>query len=474
MEHTQKVPDPSSANAINACLACREQKRKCDKRLAACSRCIRLKRSCNYNWSSPEQSGANDSAPTKLLTRILQTGMDDPGTHSLEIDQLYVNLVFERLKEQAISLDRLLAAYFGNIHPWLPVVLERSFHKQVAQLDHTPCAETALLVLAIVLVMHRGTPNDLQSQFYNLFKCLFSLLQLRRGPSLPLVQSGLLLVLHEAGNSDSGAASLSIANLARLGYALKLNIDDTSEYSDRLAWAEGEERRRVATDFKAPHAVADLPDQFRLPVDDLILEQFQEGVLHCVPQFPISAPVEIPLCYFAREVQSARLLGRVQNFQQSYNAESLPEKFTALDTGLMRFAEQLFEQTPRGWAVLCGANATTLMAALILHQVRIDCSLQFACSDPSYFTRPSLLALSSFIHMVRDICCKFNSLGKEDKIDWVPLPAVVCVGEAILAAIHMKKLFGDQFELDDRPLRQTLIYTRRHWRLCESYLRRID
>ncbi|CBF80257.1 hypothetical protein AN8298.2 [Aspergillus nidulans FGSC A4] len=488
MEHIQKVTDPSSANAINACLACREKKRKCDKRLPACARCISLKRSCNYNWSSPGQRGDNDSAPMRLLTWILQWGMDHPGTHSLEIDELYVNLVFEKLNEQAISLDRLLAEYFGNIHPWLPVVLEKSLHKQVAQLDHTPCAETALLILAIVLVMHRGTQDVPQTQFYNLFRGLFSFLQLRRGPSLPLIQSGLLLVLHEVGNSDSGAASLSIANIARLGYALRLNIDDLSEYSNRLAWVEGEERRRVwaglylldrivyqvDAGFKAPHAVTDLSDQFRLPVDDLTLEQFLDGVLQCIPQFPISAPVEIPLCYFAREIQSARLLGHVQNFQKSYDAESLLEKFTALDTALMQFAEQLFEQTPRGWAVLCGANATTLIAALILHRVRIDHSAQVACSDPSYSTRPSLLALSSFIHMVRDICCKFNSLGKEDKIDWVPLPAVICVGEAILAATHLKKIVGGEFKLDDRPLRQTLIYARKHWRLCECYLRRMD
>lgn len=179
------------------------------------------------------------------MSRILQPGIDKSSTLTLELDQLYVSLVFENLKEQGISLDRALAAYFGNIHPWLPVVMERSFRKRVAQLEHTPSAETALLVLAIVLVMHRGVQNDLKSHFYNLFKYLFSFLQLRRAPSLQLVQSGLLLVLHEAGDSDSGAASLSIANCARLGYALKLDTDDWSGYTDRLAWADGEERRRV-------------------------------------------------------------------------------------------------------------------------------------------------------------------------------------------------------------------------------------
>ncbi|GES61218.1 C6 transcription factor [Aspergillus terreus] len=386
--------------------------------------------------------------------------MDKSSTLSLEIDPLYVSLVFKNLKEQGISLDRVLAAYFGNIHPWLPVVMERSFRKRVAQLEHTPCAETALLVLAIVLVMHRGVQNDLKSHFCNLFKYLFSFLQLRRAPSLQLVQSGLLLVLHEAGDSDSGAASLSIANC--LGLTVKSGGESGLDY---ICW--------IVTDFKAPHTIADLSDHFRLPVDDLILEQFQEGVLHDIPQFTLSAPVEIPLCYFAREIQSARLLGHVQAFQQSMDAQSFPVKFTALDTALMQFAERLLEQTPRGWAVSCGANAMTMMAAFLLHQLRIDRCNQFSYSDPCYSTAPSLLALKSFINMVRDISCKFNTLAAEDNIDWVPLHTVVCIGEAIFATIRMKKLFGNEFQLDDGPLRQTLIYSRRHWRICEIYLRRI-
>jgi hypothetical protein len=68
--------------------------------------------------------------------------------------------------------------------------------------------------------------------------------------------------------------------------------------------------------------------------------------------------------------------------------------------------------------------------------------------------------------MVRDICCKFNTLAAEDNIDWVPLHTVVCVGEAIFATIRLKKLFGNEFQLDDGPLRQALIYARRHWRIC--------
>lgn len=68
--------------------------------------------------------------------------------------------------------------------------------------------------------------------------------------------------------------------------------------------------------------------------------------------------------------------------------------------------------------------------------------------------------------MVRDICNKFNMQGALDKIDWVPLPAVVCTGEAVLAAMRMKEMLGEEYQLDNEPLRQTLMYARRSWKLC--------
>ncbi|KAL4895366.1 hypothetical protein BDV59DRAFT_154014 [Aspergillus ambiguus] len=488
MEKSLTVLDQSAMNATNVCGVCREQKRKCDKRLPSCSRCVRLKRSCNYAWNSSEQIDRNGSSPSDILASILQSESQESITRPLSIDRLYVDVVLERLNNQGVCLDQTLTAYFDNIHPWLPVILERPFREQVTRLQKVPQAETALLLLAVVLIMHRGVHDERQTSVHNLFKYLFAFLQLRHGPSLQLVQSGLLLALHDIGSSNIDAACLSISSCARLGYLLKLNFDDRSECESRLSWEEGEERRRLWTgiyildriayqaliDIKAPHVVDDPADDYRLPVDDVLLGQFQKGMLQDIPQHTMSTPVEIPLCYYAREIQAARLLGSVQKFQRANDAEFLPQKFNMLDTKLMQFAERLFEQTPRGWAVLCGANAITLTAALILHQVRIDGMSQLPYSDPPHATTSSLLALSSFINMVRDICCKFNMLGAEDKIDWVPLPAVVCVGEALLAAIRMRNMLGNQFDLDCGPLYQTLLYAKRHWKLCNVYLERIS
>jgi hypothetical protein len=77
-----------------------------------------------------------------------------------------------------------------------------------------------------------------------------------------------------------------------------------------------------------------------------------------------STPTEVPLCYFAREIQASRILGQVQLLRRSNDADGYCERFTVLDRTVMQFMEILFEQTPGSWAVLCGANAIGLACVL--------------------------------------------------------------------------------------------------------------
>lgn len=112
-------------------------------------------------------------------------------------------------------------------------------------------------------------------------------------------------------------------------------------------------------------------------------------------------------------------------------------------------------------------------AALILHRIRIDCAVKFQTFGTSDDAEASLLALTSFINMVRDICNKFNMLSAPEKIPSAPLPAVMCTGEAVLAGIRMKELLGEQFQLDYEPFRLTLLYARKSWKLagmCSTFV----
>ncbi|KAE8308056.1 hypothetical protein BDV41DRAFT_583933 [Aspergillus transmontanensis] len=492
---TAITKSPSASVAENACAACRDQKRGCDKMLPSCGRCTRycnasltmdnFNRPCNYLWHS-----AADVSPSEGLTFLLRLELDNPTVPSLDIDLLYVNMLHQAQEEHSSTFTRVMEEYLSYYQSWLPVVMERPFRKRLERLGHQPRAETALLALGILLVVQGGLPDRATNpshRNYILCKELYAVLQLRRAPSLQLVQSGLLIALYETGISSSGAASLTIASCARLGYSMKLNIDDGNAYEDYLSWEAAEERRRVwtgiylldriiyqvVTEFKAPHVSEDLADHFRLPVDDACLRTDKSEATQA-PSLPMSVPVDVPLCYYAREIQAVRLLGEVQLLQRHVDVNSLPEKFQILDHRLMQFAERLFEQTPQGWATLCGANAITLTAALTLHRIRIDCAVEFQHLGTSDDAEASLLALTSFINMVRDICNKFNMLSAPEKIPSAPLPAVMCTGEAVLAGIRMKELLGEQFQLDYEPFRLTLLYARKTWKLADQYLQQME
>lgn len=120
---------------------------------------------------------------------------------------------------------------------------------------------------------------------------------------------------------------------------------------------------QVATKFRAPHAVEEPDASYRLPIDDIFCYNPKTPVPgNSYPS--LSTPVEIPLCYFAREIQASRILGQVQMLRRLSDAVWLYEQFAVVDRKLMRFMKILFEQTPGSWAVLCGANAICLACVL--------------------------------------------------------------------------------------------------------------
>lgn len=219
---------------------------------------------CNYNWYKAEQHFNTHHSLSNFLLfhgpmiqnyqwipgafESLQPYRQDMQAWSSDIHRFFVRLGTTTLAEETSSPDETLGLYFANIHPWLPFIQEQIFRRRLAQLQHAPLAETALLFLTVSLVMTGGTGSnghdDFQSQLYYLCRYLFSFFQSVRPSSVELVQAGLLLVVYELGSARFQAASLNIGTCARLGYVLKLNID-LEESQDYSSWAEAEERRRV-------------------------------------------------------------------------------------------------------------------------------------------------------------------------------------------------------------------------------------
>ena len=61
--------------ASQACIACRKQKRKCDKTLPACSLCVRMSRGCDYSDSTPTPN-ADDFAILRQKVSELESRLE--------------------------------------------------------------------------------------------------------------------------------------------------------------------------------------------------------------------------------------------------------------------------------------------------------------------------------------------------------------------------------------------------------------
>jgi hypothetical protein len=71
--------------------------------------------------------------------------------------------------------------------------------------------------------------------------------------------------------------------------------------------------------------------------------------------------------------------------------------------------------------------------------------------------------------MVRDICAKFSALDSKRKLRCVPLPSLICTGEAARVAIWMNQtLPGSRIDLE--PFRVVIAYAGMSWGVAGMYL----
>jgi hypothetical protein len=112
-------------------------------------------------------------------------------------------------------------------------------------------------------------------------------------------------------------------------------------------------------------------------------------------------------------------------------------------------------------------SLTYTRSAISLHQDRLSRAARGVISPNDQ--NASLLAITSYIKMVGDICSKFDALEATKKIPCVPLPAVMCTGEAALAVRYLKRSYGQAFQFDEEPFQRVLIYATRTWNLAGMF-----
>ncbi|GJN75593.1 fungal zn(2)-Cys(6) binuclear cluster domain-containing protein [Purpureocillium lilacinum] len=196
-----------------ACLRCKQQKRKCDRLLPVCSLCQRLNRSCCY--SDPD--GAAHPLPVPDL---------------LDLTPANISQTLEAQVSAIIGPPPLVhaaaQAYFTTVHPWLPVISEDAYYSQLSASRTQPMqADFGLLTLSMYLVCALPVDGQVPAQtrsLYALLRSFVGMLEgLDAGNSFEMLQSRLLLSVFEMGHGLFPAAYISAGASIRAAVCLGAN-----------------------------------------------------------------------------------------------------------------------------------------------------------------------------------------------------------------------------------------------------------
>ncbi|OTB00648.1 hypothetical protein M426DRAFT_26352 [Hypoxylon sp. CI-4A] len=141
--HCHQDPPPYAASigglAARACEKCRSSKRKCDKKLPSCDRCMRLNAKCHYIQDATENVNTQGTQFVICQPRSLSHDVLFRGSEPLE--GITASQILSLVPSIAAPGNNTLAdwrstinTYFLCIHPWYAVVHPTLFEHQVVNL----------------------------------------------------------------------------------------------------------------------------------------------------------------------------------------------------------------------------------------------------------------------------------------------------------------------------------------------------
>lgn len=278
--------------ASQACLACRKQKRKCDKALPACTLCSRMKRACSYTDPSSGQNN-NDLALLREKVQLLEARLESvsilsdntsqkslrwsPGSSATSIStpvnpsfpssffldtelfnrihgsiprpQIPVPVAMKAALGTAVDIQAVISTYFISIHDWLPIVSKTRLHRQLSNTFPELSADLTLLLTTLKMMI--SYPQDgihpAESPLYCMAKQFLATVETGGLLTIHVLQTAVLIAAYEIGHGIYPAAHLSAGHCARLGQTLGLHDRHNSPnvLPKPASWGEAEENVRT-------------------------------------------------------------------------------------------------------------------------------------------------------------------------------------------------------------------------------------
>ncbi|KAE8345503.1 fungal-specific transcription factor domain-containing protein [Aspergillus arachidicola] len=425
-------PQVPSSQAINACLTCRKQKRKCTKERPRCSTCRKTGRACDYtpigrssatatatdNGESPDSQetgeyaaltrrahlsgyesstiGASSPNTDGLVTLFLDSDISPDRSYLESNRKVPLPPDYLRYLRSPAQVRHEVDVYFNSVHTFFPIVSKLRLYQQLSNADRRDDPDLGLLLIAIQL--HTRSCSEVESgdaELYRSAKACYVYIESSNVFSVKVLQALLLIALYEISNAIHPAAYLTVGHCARLGHAMGVHQrSDSPQMLNQVGtWVELEERRRtwwavIILDRyvnlggrNRPLACEDAQPEDFLPADD---KSWDRGEITVVEPLAVRANTTIEVCPFTRTCQAAHMLARVLGHLNDRNSDvdfryeeamQLHRTAQALSHTLSNELEQWIEKVydPTAHLPLFSAIGICYSASLLLYD-RYCCS----------------------------------------------------------------------------------------------------
>lgn len=143
--------------------------------------------------------------------------------------------VYRVIRDSGQFVDDITARFFNGFHHQLPVISRISFYNSLSASGATS-SDSSLLLLTMSLFTkttdaHAQTIPDVEKRraLYLSLKSLYAQVQACSPPSIPLIQAGVLLGMHEYMNGQPYNAFMTISQCVRMAYAAGIHMRRSHE-----------------------------------------------------------------------------------------------------------------------------------------------------------------------------------------------------------------------------------------------------
>ncbi|CAH0051974.1 unnamed protein product [Clonostachys solani] len=462
---------------LQACNLCKTRKKKCDKSLPSCGYCVSKQIECVYGDVSfprnPALTAKDTCSKPPSLWPSPARAIINP-KHALQPTEAFGREVYSEvyrvIRDNGQFADDITARFFNGFHHQLPVISRTSFYNSLAVSEPASSADSSLLLLAMSLFTktpdaHAQTVPDVEKRrgLYLSLKSLYAQVQACSPPSIPLIQAGLLLGMHEYMNGQPYNAFMTISMCGRMAYAAGIHMPRSHEHitsrnSDSQSLFQEEEAANTwwgivicertffcELESNSQPLLSVFPaGDSRLPIESRILDQLDILEHRSLPNIPLSCLTFPNLGGFGRMAQATCFLDQLRKAFEVDDIDSRLLLLSRLDTNIQAFLSLVMPQCQEEPGIYCSAMNITIRTLFILHWHIIT---QLEVCAPRYESKDVWLvrsheALETVAKMVIDIADLLLATPVQGTtmymVDTMP-PQYPYIARAVLGYLHTRK-----------------------------------